>query len=72
MEIYQSFYPLQWFFTFLIPILIVVNVPARMMAMPLTNDWMLPSFAIFATIFSLLGSRQVFQLALRSYRSASS
>lgn len=72
MEIYQSFYPLQWFFTFLIPILIVVNVPARMMAMPLTNDWMLPAFAIFATIFSLLGSRQVFQLALRSYRSASS
>lgn len=72
MEIYQSFYPLQWFFTFLIPILIVVNVPARMMAMPLTNRWFLPAFGIVATIFSLIGSRFVFHLALKSYRSASS
>jgi len=72
MEIYQSFYPLQWFFTFLIPVLIVVNVPARMMAMPLTGDWFLPVFALFATAGSLIASRFVFQLALRSYRSASS
>lgn len=72
MEIYQSFYPLQWFFTFLIPILIVVNVPARMMVMPLGDDWLLPLFAIFATIGSLIASRFVFQLSLGSYRSASS
>lgn len=72
MEIYQSFYPLQWFFTFLIPILIVVNVPARMMAMPLSSDWLLPAFAIVATIGSLIASRAVFQLSLKSYRSASS
>ena len=72
MEIYRSFYPLQWFFTFLIPILIVVNVPARMMAMPLKNEWLLPTFAIVATIGSLIASRRVFQLALLSYRSASS
>ena len=72
MEIYQSFYPLQWFFTFIIPVLIVVNVPARMMALPLSNDWILPGFAILAMIVSLIASRFVFQLALRSYRSASS
>lgn len=72
MEIYQSFYPLQWFFTFIIPVLIVVNVPARMMALPLTNDWLLPGFAVIAAIGSLVASRSVFTLALRSYRSASS
>ena len=72
MEIYGSFYPLQWFFTFIIPVLIVVNVPARLMALPLTNQWSLPVFAVFATIGSLIASRMVFTLALRSYRSASS
>ncbi len=72
MEIYGSFYPLQWFFTFIIPVLIVVNVPARLMALPLTNQWTLPAFAVFAAIGSLIASRLVFKLALRSYRSASS
>ena len=72
MEIYQSFYPLQWFFTFIIPVLIVVNVPARMMAMPLTPEWFLPAFAIVAAVGSLIASRCVFTMALRSYRSASS
>lgn len=72
MEIYRSFYPLKWFFTFFIPILIVVNVPARMMAMPLSNEWFLPAFAIVATVASLIASRKVFQLSLLSYRSASS
>ena len=72
MEIYQSFFPLQWFFTFIIPVLIVVNVPARMMAMPLEGSWTLPVFAVFATIGSLLASRAVFSASLLSYRSASS
>lgn len=72
MEIYQSFYPLQWFFTFIIPVLIVVNVPARMLAMPLTGDWFLPCFAVLAAVGSLIASRFVFTQALRSYRSASS
>lgn len=73
MEIYRSFYPMQWVFTFLIPVLIVVNVPARLMAMPFgTHGWTLPVFAIFAAIGSLIASRYVFHLALRSYRSASS
>ena len=72
MEIYESFYPLQWFFTFIIPVLIVVNVPARLMALPLRSDWLLAGFAIVAALGSLLASRFVFLLALRSYRSASS
>ena len=72
MEIYQSFYPLQWFFTFIIPVLIVVNVPARMMALPLQSDWLLPTFAVVAALGSLIASRFIFTLALGSYRSASS
>jgi len=75
MEIYQG--PiggwLRWAFTFVLPILIVVNVPARMLAKPLqTEYWYLAVFAIVATLLSLAASRWVFQKALASYRSASS
>ena len=60
-------------FTFVLPILIVVNVPARMLAKPLQKEYSyLALFAIFATVVSLLVSRWVFQRALVSYRSASS
>ena len=78
MEIYRSYPPLQFVFTFVIPILIVVNVPAKMMAMPIQpeenwgRDVLLPVFAVIATLGSLLASRFVFQSALKSYRSASS
>ena len=75
MEIYGGTYglPLQWFFTFIIPVLVVVNVPARLMAWPVNRlDWWLSSFAIVATVFSVLASRWVFQRSLLSYRSASS
>lgn len=78
MEIYNGRFgaPLQWFFTFIIPVLIVVNVPARIVAQPLRPQtsvevW-LALFAIAATAGSLLGSRWVFRRALLSYRSASS
>ena len=75
MEIYQG--PvgiwIQRSFTFVLPILIVVNVPARMLAKPMqTEYWYLAIFAILATVASLLASRWVFQRALLSYRSASS
>jgi len=60
-------------FTFVLPILIVVNVPARMMAKPLQAQYAyLAAFAIVATAASLWGSRWVFKRALVSYRSASS
>ena len=65
--------PLQSFFTFIIPVLIVVNMPARMLVWPLEEqNWPLAGFAILAAAASVAASRWVFQLALASYRSASS
>ncbi len=78
MEIYRGTFgtPLRWFFTFIIPVLVAVNVPARLMVRPLdprsAEDWFLPLFAVFATLGSLAASRWVFNRALLSYRSASS
>jgi ABC-2 type transport system permease protein len=78
MEIYGGRYgtPLRQFFTFIIPILVVVNVPASLMAKPLrpvgSGAWLLPAFAIVATIASLAISRWIFRSALARYRSASS
>ena len=75
MEIYKGPWgtPLQMLFTFVIPILVVINVPARFMAKPLSVEFAgLALFAIAATILCLLGSRWVFTRALWSYRSASS
>jgi ABC-2 type transport system permease protein len=64
---------LRWGFTFVLPILIVVNVPARMLAKPLSREYAyLALFALAATAASLAASRWVFQRALLSYRSASS
>jgi viologen exporter family transport system permease protein len=64
---------LRWTLTFLIPVLVVVNVPARMLAKPFQPDYAyLALFAIFAAAASLVASRWVFQQALVSYRSASS
>jgi ABC-2 type transport system permease protein len=75
MEIYEGRVgtPLRHVFTFLIPILVVVNVPARLMAKPLTEqDWGLAAFAVVATAASFTVSRRLFHRALQSYRSASS
>jgi ABC-2 type transport system permease protein len=78
MEIYRGPLgtPLRRGFTFVIPVLIVVNVPARMLVRPLSPqtaaDWLLPVFALFATAASLAASRWIFQRALAGYRSASS
>jgi ABC-2 type transport system permease protein len=78
MEIYKGTFgtPLRIAFTFVIPILVVVNVPARLLAkslLPQTPyDWLLPPFTLLATLACLAASRLVFNLALKSYRSASS
>ena len=75
MEIYEGSWgtPLRNIFTFVIPVLVVINVPARLMAKPLAGEnWKLPLFAILATGMSLLASRWIFKRALLSYRSASS
>ena len=78
MEIYRGQFgtPLRRFFTFIIPVLVVVNVPARFLVRGLApqslRDWLLPAFALAAAVLSLLASRWVFNRALGSYRSASS
>jgi ABC-2 type transport system permease protein len=78
MEIYQGGWglPLWFTFTFLVPVLVVVNVPARLLAQPLVPrqswEWGLAGFAFVATIVALIGSRWVFNRALKSYSSASS
>lgn len=79
MEIYQQNaigWGLWGVFTFLIPILVVSNVPARVLAQPTghwqTWEWAYAGFGAVATLGSLLASRWVFKSALLSYRSASS
>jgi ABC-2 type transport system permease protein len=77
-EIYAGSFgaPLRVAFTYVIPVLVVVNVPARLLARPLDPraswEWPLAGFAIFATAASLFVSRWIFNRALLSYRSASS
>ena len=80
MEIYQRNgigWALWGTFTFVVPILVVSNIPARVLAQPLgtpfkTWEIALAGYAVFAAIASLLVSRWIFKLALKSYRSASS
>lgn len=56
--------------TFLLPILLAVNVPARY-GMGMVS-WPLAAYLIAAATLSLAASRWFFRFALRSYRSASS
>jgi ABC-2 type transport system permease protein len=78
MEIYQKSTiwfgpPLGVLFTYFIPVLIVINVPARMLVWPLKEqNWPLAGFAILAAVGSVAASRWLFQTAVGSYRSASS
>ena len=87
MEIYEGQVgtPLRLFFTFIIPVMVVVNVPARVISQPLIggagrdvalgpglDQQFLLGFALLATAGSLGAARWVFQRALTSYRSASS
>lgn len=58
------------FFTYVLPILLVVNVPARAMVKAL--EWPTIAGTLVATIFAIIISRKFFHKALRSYRSASS
>jgi ABC-2 type transport system permease protein len=63
-------YPLGWFFSFVVPVILVTNVPARAMVKVL--DWPVALYTVLATAALLWLSRRVFRLALRRYRSASS
>jgi ABC-2 type transport system permease protein len=63
--------PLGRLFTFVIPIMVVVNVPADVMAKELFDPWLV-GFMLLATAALLYLSRKFFRHALRKYRSASS
>jgi len=65
--------PLRALCTFVVPILLVVNVPARVVAQPFAGDsWWAVAGLIAAAVVALGVSRVVFQRALAGYRSASS
>jgi len=78
MEIYQGRLgrPIRWFFSFIIPVLVAVNVPARVLVRPLypqaASDWLFTLSAPVAAAASFAVCRCIFIVALRSYRSASS
>jgi ABC-2 type transport system permease protein len=62
--------PIGRFFTYILPILLVVNVPAATMVKALEPG--LIAFTVVATVGSVAVSRWFFRRALRAYRSASS
>ncbi|MHC5539396.1 ABC transporter permease [Singulisphaera rosea] len=62
--------PIGSFFTYILPILLVVNVPANAMVRVL--DPAMVGFTLVSTALVFWLSRRFFQRALRSYRSASS
>lgn len=64
------FEPFSVFFTFIVPVMLVVNVPAE--AMVKVFDARLALYTIAATAIALWVSRKVFRAALSRYRSASS
>ena len=75
MEIYSGRVgtPLQIIFTFIVPVLVVVNVPARVLVKPFDpKTWWLAWFALAAAVVSLAVSRWIFSRSMLSYRSASS
>jgi ABC-2 type transport system permease protein len=71
-EIYQGKWasPFGLFFTFVVPVLLVVNVPADVMVKAIDGNFVFG--ALGATGVLLAVSRRFFRFALRSYRSASS
>jgi ABC-2 type transport system permease protein len=72
-EIYQGRWgqPFGWFFTFVVPVVLIVNIPARVMVKPLQDRFLLAIMVVGALVL-LWASRRFFMYALRSYRSASS
>lgn len=67
--------PIGVFFSFIVPVMLVINVPARIMVKALDqlrDDLWLVGFMLVATVALLALSRWFFRAALRRYRSASS
>lgn len=70
--------PIGWFFTFIVPVMVVANVPARVMVKRLLDpsseefDPRIVGFTVLVAGVLLVVSRWFFRFALRRYRSASS
>lgn len=62
---------LQSAFTYIVPILLVVTVPAEVIGKSL-ESWALPLVSLTASLVGLVAARLIFQWSLKSYRSASS
>ena len=62
--------PVGWFFSFVIPAMLVISVPADVMVRAF--DPRVVGFTAVATVAILVISRKAFRMALRRYRSASS
>ena len=62
---------LQSAFTYIVPILLVVTVPAEVIGKSL-ESWTLPLISLTASLVGLVAARLIFHRSLKSYRSASS
>jgi ABC-2 type transport system permease protein len=62
---------LQFGFSYLLPILLVVTVPAEVLVKPFVS-WTFPLIALTSAIVGLILARVIFVWSLKSYRSASS
>jgi ABC-2 type transport system permease protein len=62
--------PIGVFFTFVVPVMLVVNVPARVMVKAFEPGMVV--FTVLVAAVLLVASRRFFRTALRRYRSASS
>jgi ABC-2 type transport system permease protein len=72
-EIFQKWAsPAGLFFFFVVPIMLVTNVPAKVMVKPLEVESWLVFYALGAALLVAWVSRRVFRAALQRYRSASS
>jgi ABC-2 type transport system permease protein len=63
--------PLGWFFSFVVPVLLVIYVPAAVMVRTVEDPWVIV-YTAAATVVLLFVSRKFFRFAMRRYRSASS
>lgn len=62
----------RFIFTWLMPIILVSNVPAKILARPFESPWMGLATLSIATIFILVATRALWLAGLRRYGSASS
>jgi ABC-2 type transport system permease protein len=62
--------PLGWFFTFVVPVVVAVSVPAETMVKALDPPFI--AWTMASAVILLAVSRRFFRHALQSYRSASS